>query len=93
MSDGVYIWPPTASMYPLSYAFCIEMVQMVSDSIAKALASGVQSYHVGSRSLSRYSLTELSTMLAWWMNRANDALWGSSIKVRRGVPTDCMYGC
>jgi hypothetical protein len=84
----VYIWPPPPSVY-MDYATCIQMRNLVATAIQNALASGVQSYHIGSRSLSRYSLAELQNMLTFWITRANDALnGGSSARVRRGSPCD-----
>jgi hypothetical protein len=48
---------------------------------------GVKSYHIGSRGLERYALNDY---MALWskLGQIPDALTGTAIKVRRGVPTD-----
>lgn len=84
----------SVSWYParpgFDYGYCIMCRNEVAEAIRKAVASGVASYHVGSRGLQRFTLSELQDLLTFWTNAANDALLGvsSSIQSRRGVPCD-----
>jgi hypothetical protein len=73
------------------YDYCIMCRNEVAEALRKAVASGVASYHVGSRGLVRFSIADLQGLLTFWTNAANDAALGvsSSIQSRRGVPCDC----
>jgi hypothetical protein len=83
-----YVWPAKAGTV-FSYAHCLEMLEIVSKAIKAGITSGVQSYNVGSRGLTRYSLPDLLAIQEYYVGKANDALWGgSSMKVKRGVPCD-----
>ena len=74
----------------LPYDECIELRDATLEAIKQVLASGVKSYHVGSRGLERLSLEDLRKMYEFWQNAANDALLGpsSAIQSRRAVPCD-----
>ena len=62
----------------------------VAEALRKAVNSGVASYNVGSRGLTRFSIPDLQALLTFWTNAANNALLGfsSAIQCRRGVPCD-----
>jgi hypothetical protein len=55
--------------------------------ILQTAKGGVKSYHIGSRGLERYSLAD---QMALWtaLGQVPGAITGTSIQVRRGVPTD-----
>lgn len=74
-----------------SVAYCIERRDAVVAAIDRAVESGVAEYHIGSRGLKRFTLKELTDLLHFWMNAANDAAMGvagSSIQSRRAIPCD-----
>jgi hypothetical protein len=55
------------------------------------MESGVVEYHVGSRGLKRFTLSDFQHAFEFWSNAANDALvagLGSAIQSRRAVPCD-----
>ena len=82
--------PPTIPSGDWTYEFCIYARNCVAQAILAAVNSGVWEYHVGSRGLKRYSLSELQDMLGFWSNAAADAALGtySAIQCRRAVPCD-----
>lgn len=83
-------WDTTPPQGGFTLAICIEMREATLEAMRRVLASGVKSYHVGSRGLERLSLEDLRKLLEFWTNAANDALLGfsSAIQTRRAVPCD-----
>jgi len=66
-----------------------EMLDLTLEAIRKALSSGTQEYHIGSRGLKRYALSDLYKMLDYWREQIDDIQsGGTSIKSRRIVPCD-----
>jgi hypothetical protein len=65
-----------------------EMIEATLEAIKRTLASGVQSYNIGSRGLTRLSLKDLMDALDFWRKELEIAEGGSSIVAKRAVPTD-----
>jgi hypothetical protein len=84
----------TVQWYParpgLDYNTCILCRDEAVKALRSVVNSGVSAYSVGSRGLTRLSISDLQGLIAFWTNAANDALLGfsSSIQCRRGVPCD-----
>lgn len=89
--------PPIAIFYPIpAYPpggfdpeLINQMINAILQAMSKAISSGVAEYHVGSRGLKRFTLKELTDLLAFWKQQELlTANGGSSMMARRGVPTD-----
>lgn len=86
---AINFWPIPASG-GFNFEFAIECRDEVIAAIRKAVVSGTVEYHIGSRGLKRFSLNELTDLLKFWTNAANDAALGvsSAIQSRRACPCD-----
>jgi hypothetical protein len=67
-----------------------EMIKAILKGMKKAIESGVVEYHIGSRSLRRMSLKELTDFLKFWQSQDAIAITGAGwgMVAKRAYPTD-----
>lgn len=88
----MYFYDIDVRSKPLSgfdYATCTDMIKQILAAMQTAMSSGVAEYHVGSRGLKRYTITDLQGMLTFWMWAQQAALFGQQGMIaRRVIPMD-----